>query len=718
MRTRWFSILLIVGLIVCSLQTIEVTSNGLELPESGPYIDKIVYVVIPDPGLRLLALQAGTVDMDLTFVDSSIVLNSLENPDIDFYTPPRNGYGQITFNCRKYPLNITGFRRAFAYALDKENVAHEQLKGFYRMHDSLVPYANPFCIEEDLNWHWYGTGGLPDIGNALLDGLNFEINTDTGFRDAPNGKPFSIDIGYAGFENDQVAFIAANTLNDLHINVSNVQSYPFWKKLYSPFDDFNMVVNDRDFPDYDIRWLVSEYSSENTDNSKINPSGFSNSTYDNWGQKLLHSTSYEEVFEAAAEMQRILNYEVPSIVSYQNLYVQLYRADRFKGQVEDLGQGVTGFWTMLNIQKFDETLGGALLVAIDQEPDSFNFFVAESNASKTMLNKMHLGLYTRSSDLELFPMLAEQMIIETHKDNEDVPVNHTRFTIDLRNDRYWTDDAPVTAEDVSFTFNYILESRLEGNPASEDLTDIVSIYSPSTYRVIFEFSTESYWHFEKFAYDYILPKHIFEEGSYTELGFEEWNDWNPIFNPADPSLTCGPFHMTDYEQDEFFELSFSPNWIASRYNYEFHFSDVSVSPADDFNSLFPFFTVTWDLVWTPDDYILPPTFDYEIFLDGAYFASQTWHYAYWAGGGPDSISIHIGDPYLFQGTHNVTIIVYTLFHGLELDTVMVTVQISMYQITPFVGFAIGCGLFGVIYLFVKMIREMVSPDIQKGLQIE
>ncbi len=700
MRRRWYTVLLVAFFVVCFLHARPVSSNGNDLPESGPYIDKLVYVVIPDRVERFNALLSGAVDMVLSFLNSDELYSqglewAMETSDISLHQGLRNGYGRITFNCREYPLNISGFRRAFAYAFDKSGAVNE-LNWLAQEHDSLVPFANPFCIEDELSWNWYLDEA--DSGNTLLDELNFTINSVTGVRDAPNGELFSINIGFLGTtENQEIAILAKEALENLFVRVA----------IQDPFDYINMFLDECDFTDYDVSWLASEFGSAFVNEVGINLSGFSNSTYDMWGEQLLQSPSYESVLQAASEMQKILHYEVPSLVAYQNHYVQVYRSDRFKDHVADLDRHLTGYWTMLNIKRMDGTLGGTLVVAVDQVPDSFNFFAAESEISKTIFDKMHLGLYTRSPDLiQACPQLAKEMTIETHEDNPNVPSGHTRYTIELKNDLLWTDGVTVTANDVAFTFNYILESGVYGNPVTEDLTDLMTVYAPNPFRIIFEFTSESYWNFERFAYDYILPKHLLED-----LSFEDWDSWN--LDIMDVEATCGPFVFSDYEINEFYEFTYNLEWGPDRYHGD-PASDVSLSPAADFVSLFPSFSVTWDLIWEPDSYYRAPEFHYTILLDGEHYLSRTWHFDYSTYYDPDTIIINVNEPYLAQGTHNFTIIVETLYHGLESDTVIVTIQVSMFQVTPVIGFVIPFGILGIVMLSKRIVGQKytkISPGI-------
>jgi peptide/nickel transport system substrate-binding protein len=120
---------------------------------TGPYVDKIVYKVISSQDQRVLAMQAGEIDMDNSFFDP-VHYTTLDNdPNIEIFSALRNGYGHITINCRDWPLNETVLRQAFAYAFDKTRVTSEIMDGWSQEQDSLVPYPNGWCIEDELPFH-------------------------------------------------------------------------------------------------------------------------------------------------------------------------------------------------------------------------------------------------------------------------------------------------------------------------------------------------------------------------------------------------------------------------------------------------------------------------------------------------------------------------------------------------------------------------------------
>ncbi len=581
--------------IVCILSVVAISGtsevSAIETPSSnlniGPYVDKIVYNVIANQEQRILALQAGDIEMDTSFFDP-IYLDQLEaDPDIDIYSALRNGYGHITINCRDYPLNISGLRRAFAFAYNKTTVKSDIFNGFSIEHDSLVPRPNSWCIEDDFNWHYYTDQA--DIGNAILDDLNFVIDGGTGYRLAPNGNPFNIVIEYAASSPEiggGVAQFGVDALTALHIDaeIHDTDFNDYISRLDN-HGDYDMVFYGKVFYSNDVDWLAYEYWSDYSDVTYMNPSNFRNATYDSWRDQLLYGTTYEEVYEASAAMQEILQYNVPRLVVYENTYLQGYRTDQFTGHVEDLGRYISGPWTMRRMVKLNGTPGGTVPVAISQEPDTFNIFTTNSAYSAAILSNLYSSLYKFGPDLNPWPDLAESFLTETHDDNPEVPLGHTRFTIDIIQNATWSDGVKLTAADVAFTQTYALESAPFGNPAGTDTGDLVAAYAPTPYRVVIEYNTESYWHFGNWAYDSIIPQHIFND--VDGIGYEGWNTWNPVFDPDEPNVNCGPYQITDLEAGEFYELT---------YNANYHYCPEHIDPTTTTTTVVPEFDMTLAIV--------------------------------------------------------------------------------------------------------------------------
>ncbi len=518
--------------------------------QHGPYVDKVVYKVIDDYELRIQALQTGEIDMDIGFIEPPNLSTLSADPDIDVAEFSRNGYWAIIINCNRYPFNISGFRRSFAFAFNKTKVMYEIFGGHASLHDSLVPSVNRWCAEDLFDFHYYDAE--PEIGNTILDELGFTINNITGFRDAPNGIPFSVSVLYEwrfGDVHFEIANIAVEALHSLNVS-ADCEPLDFWYPPVPPENDnFDMMAYSMGVDYDDIDWLVSQYGSGYVALPYHNPSNFRNDTYDSWIRQFRNGKTYEEVSEASTEMQKILHYNVPILVACQNTIMQGYRTDKFEGHVEDLERYISGPWTLRKIQKICNTCGGTINVAISRDPISFNIYTIYSYYSYMIFENLYSSLYSHDPNMNPIPNLVESKLVEIQSNHSSVtifPLYHMRFTFDIIQNASWSDGEPLTAEDIAFTFNYV-------NRSVNRISGLVVAYAPTPYRVVIEFSTESYWNFFNIAYEYIIPKHIFEPGA--GIGYEGWNTWEPVFNPEEPHVTCGPFILTDFVVGEYYELT-------------------------------------------------------------------------------------------------------------------------------------------------------------------
>lgn len=537
---------------------------------TGPYVDNIVYKIISGQDQIVSELLTGSIDMNLGYVDAVNYYSSLDNdPDIGIHSYLRNGYGLISINCAKYPLNISGFRRAFAYAFDKSAVT-DLFDGYSIMHDSLIPQTNTWCAENEFAWYYYTNQS--DIGNQILDSLNFTLDPETGYRMTPEGSAFDITIDYhwSSSIGGTVAQLGVDALQSLHID-ARVLGVDFgWIDLWGSYRySYDMGFFGQNFYDNDIEWLEDEFWGESVGVRGKNLCNFKNTTYDNLHDNLLYSTTYEEVYEIVVEMQKILHYNVPQFVVYENIYLQAYRKDKFTGHVPDQLKQISGPWTMRKIHMLDGTREGIVQIGCSYSPDNFNFWATSNPTSTAIFHELWPSLYSYAPDMTPHPYIAEKILKETHIDNSTVPEGHTRYTMDIIRNATWSDGVPLTAYDVEYTLNYIIGARAYGNPAGEKLKDLLSAYAPNPYRFVIEFFTESYWHFSRFAYQYIIPKHIFM----LNISYDQWNTWNPVFDAQEPHVTAGPFELHDFEYGEYYQLIANPEFAY----FEFRTTDHVVT---------------------------------------------------------------------------------------------------------------------------------------------
>ena len=109
---------------------------------SGPYLDKLQAQIISSDDLQALALLTNEIDLIGNSVHPDFFDALSKATDIELIQTPRNGYAYLTINTLKNPFNYTSFRRALAFAIDKEAISEEVWNGFSNPQDSCVPSAN------------------------------------------------------------------------------------------------------------------------------------------------------------------------------------------------------------------------------------------------------------------------------------------------------------------------------------------------------------------------------------------------------------------------------------------------------------------------------------------------------------------------------------------------------------------------------------------------
>lgn len=512
--------------------------------KNGPFLESVTYRVIDSPDQQVLELLDNHLDMIGDFIDLSFYDTLRASEDVQLDSILRNGYGYFTINCEKYPFNITAFRRAFAFALDKERISAEVWDGFSVPLDSCVPLVNPFSVEGQLSYNYYN--GNTSYGNRLLDQAGFyDINAD-GFREAPDGSNLTVRIEGVSSVSivDETCSIALEALQTIGINAVYVPdiwySYP-----YPHFSNYDVAFLGTIFSDFNVDWLAYEYWSANADELYLNYPRWQNSTYDSWRNQLLHATRYQDVYAAAIEMQKILTYACPIIVCYENEFVSAYRTTGLDGFVNDAVHGVPSWWSNYRVHLKGPTapqFGGTLRIGIPLDIDSFSFMNVSSTYSVKIIENLYDSLLRQAPDGTELPWLAKSYSIQTYADNPAVPEGHTRIVFDILENATWTDGLQITADDVVFSFN--LYRNASGNYYGESLTDMTAAYNRTSFEAVLEFSTESYWHLSTVSHIPIIPRHIFEN-----FGPEEWTLWNP--NPVENQMvTSGPFNISAYVPGE------------------------------------------------------------------------------------------------------------------------------------------------------------------------
>ena len=641
-------------LMLSTTNTINTVHAETENPCSGPYVDKVVYTSYPNENDRVTRLMSGDADALIFPVDSSF-LNSLEmESDIDIYPVLENGLRFIGINCMKYPLNISGFRRAFAYALNKNQVVSEVMDGHAIAHDSVVSSKEDWCIEDELPWHYYSNQSA--LGNQILDTLNFSIDGGTGWRLAPDGSAFTVNLGCLPGDVTSIGIAekAAAALNSLSIETDIVGDPVIFSNVDWHYD-YDMIVSKDHYGRRDLVWILDNYYSQNLAIPYKNPSNYQNDTFDSLREVVLDASTDGEFLEAVSDIQKHLHENVPMLIVCQEIDYHAYENTYFTGYVEDDYWGIPGPWTNVKVHnKMGSVFGGVFDIAIGSYPHTFNMFRTDAYSIQSFLGSLYSGVYKMGPDRELYLDIAKEVLIETHSTNIAVPEGQTWIKVEVKDGIVWSDGTSLTGSDVAFTFTYLYEIGLLGRPAGLGrwTDDFLSseVLSPNFVRI--KLDRNSYYTrltIEEMLLAKIIPEHIFNDD--TGIGYAGWATWDPVLT-SDPFVTCGPFYLSDHDSLSF-ELSrnMEYHWLSGLAPEILSSADVDYVQGTTGNQ------IVWEV--TDED----PN-DFTIYRDSILVVTDDWN---------GSNIIHNVDG-LSGGSYNYTLVLTDISGHIVTDTVWVTVS--------------------------------------------
>jgi peptide/nickel transport system substrate-binding protein len=182
--------------------------------------------------------------------------------------------------------------------------------------------------------------------------------------------------------------------------------------------------------------------------------------------------------------------------------------------------------------------GGVLRVALPAQPETYNPVLLGELSSSIVYNAIFAPLVAQDPEtFDLDPYLAESWVA-----NEAVDA----WTFQLRDDALWHDGEPITAEDVRFTFERILDPE-ENSPGRADIEHIDRIEVEGDHTITFHLSEVDGMFPDRLALGGLqpLPQHVLE-------GFDNLSD-AVEFNTEMP-VGSGPFQMKGAETGSYVEL--------------------------------------------------------------------------------------------------------------------------------------------------------------------
>ena len=149
--------------------------------------------------------------------------------------------------------------------------------------------------------------------------------------------------------------------------------------------------------------------------------------------------------------------------------------------------------------------GGRIVIGMQQEPEVLSEILNAMAANNMVCNLIFSKFVKYDPDFELIPDLIEEI---PTIDNGGISADYLTYTYKLRKDAYWHDGTPVTSRDIRFTFDIIMDPKV--NIESREGWDIVkSLDTPDDHTVVFTLD-HPYPDFvgETFYDESILPEHL------------------------------------------------------------------------------------------------------------------------------------------------------------------------------------------------------------------
>ncbi len=151
--------------------------------------------------------------------------------------------------------------------------------------------------------------------------------------------------------------------------------------------------------------------------------------------------------------------------------------------------------------------GDWLVRHIRAEPATLNPLTATDVYESTINAYVYESLLERDNrTLGLVPLLAQSY---------EVSPDRLSYLFTLRDDVRWQDGTPLTAEDVKFTFDRIVDPKVDCPHLKSYFKDLVGVNALDERSVRFTFAGPYFKSLEMIGGQSILPKHIFEKGEFN-----------------------------------------------------------------------------------------------------------------------------------------------------------------------------------------------------------
>lgn len=178
--------------------------------------------------------------------------------------------------------------------------------------------------------------------------------------------------------------------------------------------------------------------------------------------------------------------------------------------------------------------GGTVIRRLEAECKTLNWVLYTTAYENFVLRHLYDPMFDYNEKSELIPVLAAEL--------PDVSSDHLRITVKLRNDAHWQDGKPITARDVKFTLDKIVDPKIPALNKAAYFEKLDHLEVVDDYTLIFVWEEPFAPCLFALSQLWPIPEHIYGQGDF-------------LSHPANRKpVGSGPFKLEEWVSSQYISL--------------------------------------------------------------------------------------------------------------------------------------------------------------------
>jgi len=317
-------------------QQITLLPNTYGTPWGGnskgvPYLSQIDVQLVPSTSSLALLLESGQIDA--AQLAPSDVAGVLSNPNLQVSATNGTGLWYVEFPEETYPYNMTAFRQAMMYGIDRNALVQSALAGYGSIGTSafIPPTTSP-----EYNSSVPAYNFNPNMSTALLQSLGFKMGSN-GYYNLPNGSAFAPPV-YVPTEETEIVLAGTLIVRDLNAIGIDAQLRPIATTSMSSvwYQGINMYLEEQNFGYPNSELLTDEsFYSYYTTAGPTQTYAFANATvaneYNATVAQLEAAGNQSQRYQLEQKIEGIVANDLPSIPLFYPDFIWGFNKAKFGG---------------------------------------------------------------------------------------------------------------------------------------------------------------------------------------------------------------------------------------------------------------------------------------------------------------------------------------------------------------------------------------------------